>query len=610
MTHFQTKILLPIFLIIAVFSVYGQVHHHELISFFDDKDYITKNRYVQAGLSIENIKWAFTTRYHSHWHPVTWLSHMADVQFFGNDPGRHHLVSLFFHILNTLLVFFLFVRLTNEPVKSGVLAALFALHPIHVEPVVMVSFRKDLLCAFFGLLCMHAYVNYAQKGGWLRYTLVFFLFVFGLMSKTVIIALPVLLLLMDFWPLCRISSANQQMSQSNGEHSVQPSVIPKNLRKLIFEKCLLLAPMIFFAIIAVIAREPTRFFPTTHHLANGLVAYILYIRNTVWPTGLSVIYPSLNMVSVWQVLGAMCVLFIVTFAVWRQRASRPYLLAGWSWFLLSLLPVLGILGFMGPHTIADRYVYVPVMGLFIIAVWGGADILGTWQPWQKVMPVITGSLLFSVMALSWIYVGFWKNDVLLFTHAVRVTSGNFKAHNNLGMALMEKGEDQAAEAQFRIALKIKQDFPNAHGNLGVLLGRQGRLEEAEYYFLEVLRIAPDNAAWHNNLGLVLKDMGRLDDALIFFRHAVSISPEEAPMQYNLGNALLIKGDLEQAIAHLSKAIDIDSELAEAHNALGYALTLSGNPPKAIFHFKVALKIDPYYEEARENLDGVEEMVGR
>ena len=470
----------------------------------------------------------------------------------------------------------------------------------------MVADRKDLLSTFFMLLSAHAYVRYLKKGGIFRYSLILVWFVLGLMSKAVIVTLPMLLLLLDYWPLSRFSRREPLPHQTADDPATaMPHYGKKTFAGLLLEKWILFVPMLVGACVAILARTPGRpllRLPTWHQISNGLVSYILYIGKTLWPVDLSVIYPPPGRFAAWQVLGSGLVLLMITGLVLRHRKRRAYLVAGWGWYLLTLLPVIGLLGYMGPHRMADRYTYVPLVGLFIIAAWGVPDLLGRWRLGRTLMPALTGGVAFLLMAAAWLQVGYWQNSITLFSHAARVTTGNSASLNNLGMGYAEQGDTRKAEEQFLKALTFNPDFVPAHINVGILYSRQGSLQKAEKQFLEVLRIAPDHAGAHNNLGLILVEMGRLDEAIGHFRQAVQKSPDEAGMLYNLGNALLSRGKPEEAAAYFKAAIRNRPEFAEAHNALGYALTLLGKPEAAARHFKEALKINPDYPAARNNLD--------
>jgi protein O-mannosyl-transferase len=605
MKRFKTEIILAVFMILAVAVVYGQLRTYGFIH-YDDLDYVITNRHVQGGLTMEGARWAFATRFHSQWHPLTWLSHMTDYAIFGMHPGRHHLVSLFIHLANTLLLFFFFTRLTGAPVRSAVVAALFALHPLHVEPVAMVADRKDLLSTFFMLLSMHAYVGYLKKGGLFRYSRILVSFVLGIMAKAVIVTLPILLLLLDYWPLSRFGGRDPLPHQSgDGAANALHAYAEKTFPGLLAEKLILFVPMLIGALVAILTRNPDRpllRLPTAHHIANGLVSYILYIGKALWPVHLAVIYPPPGRFAPWQVLGSGLLLIFITAMVLIGRKKRPYLVAGWGWYLLTLLPVIGLLGFMGPHRMADRYTYVPLVGLFIMAAWGVPELLGRWRPGRAWMPALTGVLGFVMMAAAWIQVGYWQNSLTLFGHAAQVTSGSSAAFNNLGMGYAEQGDLRKAEEQFLKALAFNPDFVPAHLNLGTAYSRQGDLDKAEGHFLEVLRIDPDHAGAHNNLGLVLGQMDRLAEATEHFRQAVQKRPKEAGMLYNLGNALLFQGQPEAAADYLAAAVDARPKFAEAHYALGYALTLLGKPDMAAGHFKEAIRIDPSYAAAIKNLD--------
>jgi Tfp pilus assembly protein PilF len=599
------------FILLAVVLVFGQLGTYGFIH-FDDLEYVVKNKMVGAGLTWEGIKWAFTTTFQWQWHPVTWLSHMVDVQLFGMKPGMHHLVNLFFHTANSLLLFLFFRRATGAPFRSAMVAALFALHPLHVETIAMVADRKDLLSTFFLFLGLNAWIGFTRKGGWGRYGLVFVLFVLGLMAKTVVVILPVLLLLMDFWPLGRFGEPGGEGDGNNADGWKSTILFGKNRPfRLVLEKIILFAPMAVMAVVAILVRNPDKSLlrlPTWHHIQNGLVSYVLYLGKTLWPSNLAVIYPPPGRYSLGTVVASGLLLFAITAAVLLWRRRKPWIAVGWFWYLLTLLPVIGILGYIGPHKMADRYAYVPIAGLFVMVAWGVPDLTAGRRSWRTLVPYLAGGLVFLLMAASWLQTSYWKNSIFLFSHASEVTDDNYEALNNLGQAYAVTGDDRLAKEKLLEALEIKTDFVAARVNLGVLYKQQGELQKAEEQFREALDIDPNNAGIHNNIGLVFGEQGQLTESLVHLRQAVEMAPGEARMQYGLGNILLRLGETSEAVIHLTSAVQAQPDFAEAHNALGYALALLGDVEAAAVHFESALRIEPAYREAAENLERARSMI--
>ena len=537
MSRYRSEIIICLFLIMTTLAVYWQVGNHEFIN-YDDDDYVTENRQVRAGCTIEGVTWAFTTRFHGHWHPLTWLSHMMDCQLFGLNPGRHHLASLFLHIANTLLLFLVFKRMTGALLRSAFVAALFALHPLHVETVAWVADRKDVLSTFFWMLTMWTYVRYSKRPGFNRYLPVLIAFVLGLMAKPMVVTLPFVLLLMDYWPLGRYSTIQPF------NHSTTRLFNHSSLPRLVWEKVLFL---IFVGACAVVtvsvmqyertpALDLSKLWPTKSHIANALVSYITYIGKMLWPLDLAIPYPYPEVLPVWQVGGAGLLLLCISFLVFWRRRHYPYLLVGWLWYLVTLVPVIGLVK-VGPHAMADRYTYVPLIGLFIIIAWGVPDILARWRYRRIVLAISTGIVLAAFMICTWLQVCYWTDSITLFRHTVNVTANNYVGHNNLGKGLARQGNFKEAISHFSEAVRIKPDCAEAYYNLENALARQGSLKEAIGHFSEAVRIEPDYAEAYYNLGVVLARQGKLKEAISHFSEALRIKPDYTKARYNLERAL-------------------------------------------------------------------------
>lgn len=595
------KLLFSLFLIMTTLWVFGQIRNHDFVN-FDDNDYVTGNRHVRDGLTWEGVAWAFTTPFGGHWYPLTWLSHMTDCQLFGLNAGRHHLTSLFIHVANTLLLFLVFNGMTGGPRRSGFVAALFALHPLHVESVAWVSDRKDVLSAFFWILAMWGYVRFAQRPQTSRYLLIVAFFILGLMAKATLVTLPFVFLLLDYWPLGRFAFGQ---SSTPGEPRQQPPPLHLVWEKVPFFVMAAAASVVTYlsrvaAHLGGYAAEVLNQYPSDVRIANALVSYVRYISKTIWPSHLTVFYPHPDTVPWWQVLGAFVSLLFVSFLAIRAAKSRPYFVVGWLWFLGTLIPVIGLVQ-IGAFAMADRYTYVPVIGLFIIIAWGIPELVSGCRYRREALAVATGLAIAALTAVSWHQVGCWRNSVRLFTHALDVTKDNWLAHNNLGNALAEEGRLEQAIAHYTQTLRIAPDYAMAHNNLGFTLARQGRFDEAIRHYDRALQISPDFAEAHTNLCGALAGQGRLEEAIRHGWEAVRIQPDSVVAHNNLGNALTRRGQLNEAITHFAEALRIAPDYAVAHYNLGIVFTRKGEVDKAMTHFSEALRVRPDFSEADKNL---------
>ena len=581
-----------LFLVLAILVVFSQVKSYDFVS-YDDDVYITKNRHVQGGLTVEGIIWAFTIAHSGNWHPLTWLSHMLDISLFGLNPGYHHLMSLLFHIANTLLLFFILRRMTGEIWKSGFVAALFALHPLHVESVAWIAERKDVLSTFFFMLTILAYVFYVEKPVLRRYLFVFFFFVFGLLSKTMLVTLPFLLLLLDYWPLSRFEFKSKAKNFKVPLH-------------LIWEKVPLFALTALSSIVTFFAEKHGKsvssleIFPIKTRIANTFVSYVSYIGKMIWSLNLAVFYPYPEIFPIWQVMGSLLLLVCISFLVIRHARSLPYLPVGWLWYLGTLVPVIGLVQ-IGSQSMADRYTYVSLIGLFIMIAWGVPDILKRWRYQRIVLSVSLGIILLLLMIFTWYQTINWKNSITLFEHALKVTTRNNIAHNNLGTALAREGKLEEAIYQFREALKGKPDFSDAHYNLGTALGILGNHEEAVYHLREALKGETGLSEVHNKIGRLLSQQKKFNEAIYHFQKALEINPDFANAHNNIGIVLGQQGRLEEAIYHFREALRTKPYYAKAHNNLGVTLGQQGKLEEAIYHFQKALEINPGFKDAENNL---------
>ena len=578
--------------------VYWRVQNYDFVN-FDDGDYVTGNRHVQGGITNANVIWALTTFHAGNWHPLTWLSHMLDYQLFGLKAGMHHLINLLIHMANSILLFFVFKRMTGAMWRSAFVAALFALHPLHVESVAWISERKDVLSTFFWMLTMWAYARYAERPGFNRYLLGLIFFALGLLSKPMIVTLPFVLLLMDFWPLCRV-----QWGQVCGESSSRFQ--KAQALRLVWEKIPLFALVLFSCFMTFLSElggntvVPLSIHPLSMRVSNALVSYITYIRKTFWPCDLAVFYPYPDAIAWWQAIGAAALLVCMFVLVFKVSRRFPYLVVGWLWYLGALVPVIGLVQ-VGSQGMADRYIYVPIIGLFMIFVWGVPEICQKWS-YRKIWLLASAAFLVLILIMiTWKQVGYWENSVTLFENSLRFTSNNYLAHNNLGFAQSMQSRTEEAVEHYLQALRIQPDYAEAHNNLGNALKKQGYTEEAIEHYLQALRIQPDYAEVHYNLGIALDKQGRTEEAIEHYLQALRIKPDYAETHSNLGNALGKQGHTEKAIEHYLQALRINPDFAGGHNNLGNALSMQGYIEKAIEHYLQALRIQPDYAEAHYNL---------
>ena len=567
---------------------------------YDDGPYVMENEHVRSGLNAESIEWAFTSAYSANWHPVTWLSHMLDVQLYGLDAGRHHRTSLILHVLNVMLLFLLLVRMTKALWPSALAAALFAIHPLHVESVAWVAERKDVLSTLFWLLTFFAWVKFVRgrKRRW--YALSLASFSLGLMTKPMLVTLPFTLLLLDFWPLRRITLPLEKASGA--------------IKNVLLEK----AP--FFALSAVScvitfviqrgagAVQDVENFPLSGRIANATVAYATYLGKVFWPSRLAVFYPHhhIGLLS-WPMAGAALLLAAVTAGVIRLFKRAPYLAFGWFWYLGTLVPVIGFVQ-VGVQERADRYTYVPLVGIFIAIAWA----LAAWE--AKSRPIRLGGICVSALALASLFpvtrlqVGYWADSASLFGRALAVTKDNYLAHYNVGLLLYNQGNKEEALAHYQEAARIKPDYFHALDNLGNVYADLGRNEEAIAQYTEALRYRPDNAKALSNLGAILLRVNRVPEAIERLQQAVIADPKQAEAENNLGAALKRADRLPEAAQHFQRAVEINPNFAVAHNNLGMTLARQGRYAEARDHFQEALRINPAYEQVRANLDRLQGMM--
>jgi Tfp pilus assembly protein PilF len=536
-------------LVLLTLLVYIQVYNFEFVN-FDDRETILQNVHIRDGITLAGLGWAVTSAYAANWFPVTWISHMLDVQLFGFDSGWHHLVNLMIHAASALLLFALMRRMTGRLWESAFVSFVFALHPLHVESVAWVSERKDVLSAFFWFLTIWLYSDYVDRPGWKRYLLVLGSFLLGLMSKQMLVTLPFVLILLDYWPL--------------------------NRRKLHF----LRDKVPLFAITAVVsvitfkvqhaagAVLSTDYVPLSTRAANALIAYVAYLEQFFWPANLAVFYPYPASFPAWQVGGAAVILVTIS----GVALLRPYLAVGWFWYLGTLVPVIGLVQ-VGMQERADRYTYIPMVGISIMLAWGVAEIMARWPKTQSMLKYVSASFCAILVAVTWVQISYWKNSNTLFEHALASTDNNFIAHLNLGVVQAEQGRTKDALRNLYAAVEEKPEHADAHDTLGALLGQLGQTKEAAEQFQKALQIQPRDSEAHCNLGNVLLAQGKFPEAASEFQIALQIQPDFATARFGLGAALLNLRQFDASIAQFQEALRLDPGMAPARNALQKALSL-------------------------------------
>ncbi|MBI2194435.1 MAG: tetratricopeptide repeat protein [Planctomycetes bacterium] len=604
----QTILLAAAVLLIAL-SAFLPAVQHDFIN-FDDPKYITENAPVNAGLTRQGVLWAFTTFHASNWHPLTWLSHMLDVQVFGPDPSGHHLTSVALHGLNAVLLFLVLARMTGSNAASVFAALLFALHPLRVESVAWVSERKDVLSGLFGLLALLAYERYARRPGVGRYVLVALLLALGLMAKPMLVTWPFLFLVLDVWPLgrCQPTTGLPRDDRHAPASGPRTAAAAASFERLALEKTPLFVLAAASAAVTFVAQQRggavtgLHALPLRERLGNAACAYLAYLGKTFWPADLSVFYPLPDLPRpAWQVSGCALLLAAATAVALWQAPRRPALAAGWLWYLVTLLPVIGLVQ-AGAQAMADRYTYLPQIGLFVIMGWCAPGLVpASWPRRRLLLGLAAGLVLAALAAGTSAQIRHWRNSVTLFRHALRLNERNALAHVNLGAALAEMGKYEHAESHLARALEIDPDDAEAHNNLGVLLAGRDRPTEAREHLRQAVRLSPHNAEAFNNLGSLEMKGGDLDAASACLAEAVRLQPGHAAAHFNLGLLLAGKGRLEEAEWHFRACLEARSDHAAAHNNLGNLLARRGRLAEAVEHLREALRLQPGYSGARYNL---------
>lgn len=591
----RNKALLCIVLATVTLAVYFQTFNHQFIN-FDDTVYVTDNPHVKGGITGANIVWAFTSTSASNWHPLTWLSHMTDVQLFGLNPHGHHLTSVVMHVSAALLLFLLLAQITSAPWQSLFVAALFALHPLHVESVAWVAERKDVLSCLLWMLTLLLYARYVRQPGKGRYLVTLACFAAGLMAKPMLVTLPAVLLLLDYWPLNRFSPVRDRTSDIVGSSHIK--LVKEKIPFFLLSACSSLITI--YAQHQGGAMKNLDVVPVGLRIGNSMVAYSLYLLKTFLPHDLALLYPIPASIPLWQILGSALLLCAVSLATIRYRRSHPYLMVGWIWFLVTLLPVIGLIQ-VGGQSMADRYTYIPLIGIFIIVAWGANDLLKRWSHSQAVLSILGVMVFCAMTALTWRQLGYWRDSITLYQHTLAVTSNNYLILNNYGIALAEQGKPDEAIEQYREALHVWPKSANAHINLGAALAQQGRFPEAIEHYQAALNLQPDYALARGNMGRALASLGREDEAIEQYEQALGLDPGLADVHLNLALLLLKNGRGDDAGRHYETVLRLEPYSVKAPNNMGIALAQTGKLEEAAGCFSDAVRMDPSSVEAHFNL---------
>ena len=559
---YRLALIISLLLTLAAVAVFWRLPSYDFIT-IDDNVYVTNNSYVKAGLTAKSIGWAFTTVKAEFWHPLTWLSLMVDTHIFGGSPGGYHLTNLLLHIINTLLLFFFLRETTGKLWQSAFAAALFALHPLHVESVAWIAQRKDILSTLFWLLTLWCYARFVEQPSRFRYGWVLVFFILGLMSKPMLITLPFTLLLLDYWPFCRFQ---YKRSLPSFMRAVWPYIREK-------------LPLFGIAAAATISTYMAQRYggglnslnpyPLSDRIANALISYGNYIWKMIWPQNLAFFYPFPSSLPKWQMVAAAFTLGLVTALALKSIKDRAYIIVGWLWYLGTLVPVIGLVK-IGDFALADRYTYVPLIGLFIILAWGLPDIFKKWRYKTVAFGLSSTLVIGAFAAVTWNQTRYWSNSVTLYTHALRVTQNNFLAHYALGDILAGKGKMNEAISHFANAVKSRPDKATLQNTLGRALASQGKFDEAFPHLTAALQIKPDFAEAHYNIAIALVEKQRYAEAINHFSEALMLNlklnqtqrahnPEELSPYFELGNTYQNQRRLDEAIEQYTRALSNPSE---------------------------------------------------
>jgi Flp pilus assembly protein TadD len=579
------RAVLAALLVALTFAALAPVLSNDFIS-YDDEQYVTRNHHVRAGLSAEGVRWALTTDYAANWHPLTWISHMLDVQLFGVNARGHHLTSLLLHLASTVLLFLVLTTMTGATGRSALVAALFGVHPLHVESVAWIAERKDVLSTLFFMLTLGAYARYVATVSARRYALVLVAFAAGLMAKPMLVTLPFVLLLLDYWPLARWPQFG--------------------FKRVLLEKLPLIPLAAASSIATFIAQSrggavnSLEIFPLGVRVQNAIVAYGVYLWKTLWPAHLAFFY--LHPASarpLWHAgLAAAALIAMTAFAI-RERRRRPYVIVGWLWYVGTLVPVIGLIQ-VGAQSYADRYTYIPLIGIFVVVAWGAVELLTPIAAPRT--RIALGAAALAVLAVvSHAQAALWRDSMTLYEHDLRVSGENPLVLNLIGVTLADRGQNGDAIPRFERAIRMSPSYVRAYDNLGLALIKTGRPADAIGPLETAIRIDPAAPEPRNTLGVALSRTNRTREAIEQFETALRLRADNPAALTNLGSALVSMGSIDEGTRLYEKALRLDPRYAEAHTKLGLVLAQKGRVQDALVELNLAVTLEPGYAEARQNL---------
>ena len=559
------KQILIVYITLAVvtLAVFWQVNQYDFV--FDDFVYVTANSHIQSGITLDGFRWAFSTtskEYGDLWHPLIWLSFMLDYQFYGLHACGYHLTNLILHILSTLLLFWLFNRMTGAVWRSAFVAGLFALHPLHVESVAWIAERKDVLSAFFWVLTLCLYVYYTEKPVVKRYLLVLFSFVCALMSKPMVITLPVIMILLDYWPLKRFESQKVNLFLWQLKEKIPFFVLSAALAII----------TLYNPNVPDMPDNPNlKQFSLISRLTNAPIAFVTYLGKTFWPHNMAVLYPFSEQLPLWQILGASLLIILTSSAVIIMAKRLPYLFVGWLWFSITIAPVIGVIqiSLATPYAMADRYHYLPSIGIAVMMAWGVPLLFPHEKIRKKILFPAAMAFLIFMSVLTWKQCGYWKNSATLFNHALLATNNNYLAHNNFGLALAEEGKINEAIYHYNKAIHIKPDYAFAYNNRGVAYGELGQSQQAIEDFNKAISIRPTYVDAYYNRGLTYDKFGQYQQAIENYNKAIGLKPNNIKAYNNRGISYVNLGQYQLAIKDFNEAIKLKQDYAEAYNNRGF-----------------------------------------
>lgn len=573
-------LFISLLLVVLSLIAYEPVRRNDFVQ-YDDKDYIIDNYHVSEGISYESFIWAFASNHAANWHPLTWLSHMVDCELFGLNPFWHHLHNLLLHIATSLLLLWVLKRMTGAIWPSAFVAAVFALHPLHVESVAWAAERKDVLSGFFWMLTLAAYIRYVERRCLLRYLLVAVFLWLGLMAKSMLVTLPFVLLLLDYWPFERLRGKGQKGA----------TALSLIVEKIPFFILVFISSLVtFFVQRGAGAVASIDKLPLNLRVSNAIVSYLSYVGKMFYPINLSIWYPHLEEgLSVWVVIVYFLILIGITLSVVYFLRRWRCLTVGWLWYVGTLVPVIGLVQ-VGKQAMADRYTYLPSIGIFIMVAWGAFDLTAKWRYRKILLGILSTVLLAILLVFTRMQSKYWQNSITLFEHADEINGNNEFINYNLGVAFLDQGDFEKAVEYSQKAVELAPGFTEAHKNLGLVFVKQGKYDKAVNCFNKAIESSPDDVKAYNNLGLVFFEQNKLDEAIKHFNKVLEISPGYAKAYNNLGLVFFKRGKYDEAIIHFNKAIENSPRLVEAYNGLGLVFIKQGKYERVVDCYKEAIRI--------------------